>query len=279
MMIRIYVGCAANWEDAESQAVLEYTLRKNASQPVKIVWMRLSRDPASPFYSDPDKGRGWDTSGWPTPFSGFRWIVPALAEFHGRAIYMDSDMICMDDIAKLWEEPFFPAKFVQAKARGRLCVSMWDCARFERLAVPIEQLMRIRDNHQHMSRVMGQNHHGVQEFRENWNCLDGEEFADICDPAIKMIHYTSMSHQPHLPHAIERLRKFNRGHWFDGKVRKHWRDDLIALFDEKLAEAKAAGYVPENYHTGAMYGDYRKATVHRQGERVPHWAGRYAKTG
>ena len=64
--VRVFVGCAPNHEDAESQAVLEHSIRKHASLPVDITWMKLSRDPVSPF-------SGWNTELWPTPFSGFRW--------------------------------------------------------------------------------------------------------------------------------------------------------------------------------------------------------------
>jgi hypothetical protein len=59
-LIRIFVGCSANHDDLESQAVLEYTLRKHASQPLKITWMMQSHDPDSWFYVG--KG-GWDTTG------------------------------------------------------------------------------------------------------------------------------------------------------------------------------------------------------------------------
>ena len=35
-MIRIFVGCSANGEDAEAQAMLEYTLRRYASADLEI---------------------------------------------------------------------------------------------------------------------------------------------------------------------------------------------------------------------------------------------------
>src|SRR3569833_1294337 len=94
--IRIFVGCAARNEDLESQAVLEYTLTKYASKPLEIEWMRQSDDPASFWH-------GCNTLGWVTPFSGFRYGIPERCNFDGRAIYMDSDMIVRDDIAKLWD--------------------------------------------------------------------------------------------------------------------------------------------------------------------------------
>jgi hypothetical protein len=62
--VKLFVGCSANGEDAESQAVLEYTVRKNSSLPVDIVWMKQTHDETSPLY-------GWSTYTWSTPFSGF----------------------------------------------------------------------------------------------------------------------------------------------------------------------------------------------------------------
>jgi len=72
--IKIFVGCAPNYEDAESQAVLEWSIRKHASQPVEITWMMLSNDPETLFTQ-------WETNKWSTPFSGLRWAVPELCDF------------------------------------------------------------------------------------------------------------------------------------------------------------------------------------------------------
>ncbi len=122
-MVKVFVGCSANGEDAESCAVLEYSLRKNSSLPVEIVWMAQSRDLQSFWH-------GWNTSAWATPFSGFRWGIPAYCGFQGRAVYTDSDVIFLGDIAELWTQPMAPGAAVLAKGGGswRLCVSLFDCA-------------------------------------------------------------------------------------------------------------------------------------------------------
>lgn len=263
--IRIFVGCSPNFEDAESEAVLEYTLRKYASRPVEITWMRLSRDPASPFC-------GWRTERWPTPFSGFRWAVPALCNFEGRAIYTDSDVIFRSDAAHLWDADLHGMP-VMAKASNRLCVSLWDCAS------PLNNtaLDALRsDPSQHA--VMSHNYSrtGVCAFpgAENWNCLDGENYADIADRRIRCIHMTSMAHQCHLKYALPRLAAAGLKHWFDGKPTPHWRLDLQALFDEELASAIAAGFTVESYCAHEPYGDYDKASVASLRGAVPHWGQR-----
>jgi len=50
--VRIFVGCDGDDCDLEQMMVLEHSLRRHASLPLSLTWMRLSRDPASPFFSD-----------------------------------------------------------------------------------------------------------------------------------------------------------------------------------------------------------------------------------
>lgn len=254
-MIRVFVGCAADGDDAESQAVLEYTLRRHASLPVDITWMRLSRDPSSPFYSDGP--RGWQTRLWSTPFSGFRWAVPKLAE-RGRAIYMDSDIIVRSDIAQLWNQVMEPGRVVMAKGGEdgwRFCVSLWDCEAASRHILPWSQL-RAEDGHRHMTKYFRSRPALIQPFRGNWNCIDGEDYPTLDHPDIRAIHYSSEAHQPHLKFAAPRLRARGREHWFDGQVKPHWRTDLSVLFLRLLREAEDAGYCVENYVPQVEFGPY-----------------------
>lgn len=254
-MIRVFVGCAANHEDLESQAVLEWSIRKNASEPVEIAWMQLSHDGNSPW-------SGWRTERWATPFSGFRWAIPEVCNFEGRAIYTDSDVIFMADIAELWNQKFKPGKAVMAKGGGswRMCVSLWDCAAMRNHLPPIEELKKDPASHAVMcSRVPGAS--WVQSFEGNWNCLDGESYKSLRSPSIKAIHYTDMSTQPQLRHALPRLKEQGLKHWFDGTIRPHPRRDLVALFDEALDDAKVHGFLPRLYATQPRYGDFKKMAL------------------
>lgn len=253
MTIRVFVGCASG-DDQESQAVLEYTLRKHASEPVEIVWMQQSRDPASPFY-------GWDTRSWSTPFSGHRWLVPHLCNYEGRAIYMDSDTIVMADIAELWRQPLSAGKCVLAKGGAeswRFCVSLWDAARAKPHMMTPDELKK-SGAHQEMIRRF-RNAAFVQPFVGGWNCIDLEDYRSPDHPDIKIIHYSSEAHQPHHRYAVPRLAREGRNHWFDGTMKPHWRPDLVALFDRTLAEAIAAGFKPENYAPAKPFGPYRIAS-------------------
>lgn len=268
-MIRVFVGCAPNHEDIESQAVLEWSIRKHASKSVAIEWMKLSRDPASPWYSDGDKG--WQTKEWATPFSGFRWAIPNRCNFSGRAIYTDSDVIFMADIAELWGQVIKPGKVALAKGGSswRYCVSLWDCYEAAEHGRPIDRLRTDPNAHRSMGTYYANNPQLTQAFVGDWNCLDGDGHRDLKDGMVKALHYTAMDSQPHLRHAISRLAAQGRKHWFNGAVKRHPRDDVIALFDEMLAEAIANGYGPERYCTDPLYGEMNKKSL-------THYRGRAA---
>lgn len=272
-MIKVFVGCAANHEDAESQAVLEYTLRKHTSEKINIVWMKQSHEPHSMFYTD-GGDQGWNTSLWATPFSGFRWAIPWLCNYEGKAIYMDSDVIVMSDIAELWSTEFEPGKIVVAKGKGaswRYCVSLWDCAAAKTHLPHIDAIRTNANSHKNLCKYMASNPQLVQAFESNWNCLDGEKYKDLYDPDIKAIHYTSMPHQPHHKYAQKRLSTKGIPHWFTGTVKPHWREDLQNLFDNLLMEAELNGYPVLKYEQEMIFGKYKKASTSNMKGDKPNW--------
>jgi len=258
-VIRVFIGCPANHEDLESQAVLEYTLRTTASRELAITWMKLSKDPRSFWYSDAHAGKGWLTRGWATPFSAFRWGVPAACRFAGKAIYLDVDMIVMSDIAELWDTPFNSEAFAIAKNTQTFCCTLFDCARAKHVLPPVDRIRREFGLYAYIRRSLVPGR--VQSFPvgQNWNCLDGEDYESIRDPEIKIVHCTSIPTQPQLRYALPRLRKRGQKHWSTYEPRPHWRKDIEELFDEKLGEAYAAGFTLDKYETGEPFGEYHRA--------------------
>lgn len=92
-MIKIFIG----YDPREAVAfnVLAHSIQCRASEPVAITPINLKhlknlmwRDRAA-FQS--------------TEFSFSRFLTPYLCDFEGWAIFMDCDMLVVDDIAKLWE--------------------------------------------------------------------------------------------------------------------------------------------------------------------------------
>ena len=260
-MIRIFVGCPANNEDLESQAVLEYSLRKHASEPLQITWMKLSRDPMSFWYSDPHARKGWLTRGWATPFSAFRWGVPAFCNFEGKAIYLDIDMIPMADIVELWRVAFNSGSFAIAKDPNTFCCTLFDCARARKALPPIERIKNEYALYAHLRRQFTPGQVQLFPHRQNWNCLDGEHYTTLHDPEIKIIHCTTIPTQPQLRYALPRLKQQGGKHWSleAHTPRPHWRKDIIELFDKTLSEAYAHGYTLDKYESAETFGEYRRA--------------------
>lgn len=185
---------------------------------------------------------------------------------------MDQDIIVRADIAELWDQEFEPGKAIIAKDAGRLCVSLWDCARAADFVLSIEKLKAVT-GHSAMRAVMAQNRHLVQPFKGgNWNCLDGEKYASIEDPEIKILHCTSMPHQPAAHLAMKRLAAQGRRHWFDGTPTPHFRPEITSLFDELLAEAEANGFPASRYDPGEDFGPYRKGGLTSLTGAKPSWA-------
>jgi len=257
--IKIFVGCDPNNCDLEQMMVLEYSIKKNTQYPIDITWMQLSHDENSPWFSDQNQQHGWRTEKWATPFSGFRWAIPELCNFKGRAIYMDADVIVLTDIAKLWNTPFDQNKMVIAKggkSTARLCTCVWNCELAKQYLPALDQLKQDENGHRKLMKLIKEHPELVQNYTDSYNCIDGEE---LTIDQIKILHYSDMGTQFSHKYSIPRLINDGKKHWFDGEILEHPRQDLIALFDQYYQEAIEAGYKLENYQISA-YGNFLKAT-------------------
>ena len=260
--IRVFVGCDPNNCDLEQMMVLDYSIRKHTSLAVEIIWMQLSRDPKSYWYSNPETAEGWNTTKWATPFSGFRWAVPEYCNYSGRAIYMDADVIVLSDLAALWNHPIKGEAIVAAKTKAdmaRLCTCVWDCSKAQSVILPIEQLKTDADAHQKMMDLLKEKSQLVEPYQDSYNCVDGE---DLPIEDIKILHYSDMSMQFSHKYALARVEKEGFEHLFDGKIITHPRQELIELFDSYYNAALAAGYQLDNYRV-KPFGSFPKKTHKR----------------
>jgi len=257
MTVKLFVGCSANGEDAEAQLLLEYTLRKHATVDVDLTWMKLSRDPASPWYSNPRKNEGWNTVGWATPFSPFRWAIPHVCNYEGRAIYTDVDMIFMADVNQLWTQPIPEGKCLLARNEQLTCVMLFDNQRSRAYLPSYDSLRTKQGLYRTVRKTIGAN---AARFSGNWNCLDGENYQSLEDPDVKLIHFTKVETQPHQKWAIPRLRASNQKHWGEHMRQcglPHARKDVAPLVDKLWDEAHVAGYNVSMYlNPDEFYGQY-----------------------
>ncbi len=92
-MIRVFIGFDP--VETVSYHVLSHSIQARASEPVSIAPLMLSqlggvmRRERHPLQS--------------TDFSFSRFLVPYLCDYEGWALFMDCDMLVLDDIASLWQ--------------------------------------------------------------------------------------------------------------------------------------------------------------------------------
>jgi len=91
-MIRVFIGYDPR--EAAAFGVLAHSIHARSSEPVAIAPLMLSelrgvyRRERDPLQS--------------TDFSFSRFLTPWLCDYRGWAIFMDCDMLVLEDIAKLW---------------------------------------------------------------------------------------------------------------------------------------------------------------------------------
>lgn len=249
--IRIFVGTDCNNCDLESQSVLEHSIRKNASQPVDIVFMQQQK--AGPW-------SGWRTASARTPFSHYRWSIPALCDYEGKAIYCDSDFIFVADVAELWNQDV-PGVFLmklgkKEGAKLKTCSMLFNCATAKGHVPGLDKLRQMDDAQGRMLEYFRVRRELIGPYDGDWNAVDLKGY-ELNDPRVKAIHYSRIETQLQLRHALPRLQREGRSHWYTGEIFPHARPELQALFDELLAEAIGAGYEPERYRIDP-FGAYAK---------------------
>lgn len=87
--LRVFVGCSD--DDLLPAHVLAHSIRSRSSIPVSVAPM------SDVEHTMPTKRENRPR----TAFSFARFAIPRLAGYHGRAVYLDSDMLVLGDIAEL----------------------------------------------------------------------------------------------------------------------------------------------------------------------------------
>lgn len=135
-----------------------------------------------------------------TEFSNYRFLIPQLCGYQGRAIWIDSDTISLVDIAQLFRTPMNGADLL-AKADAyhgggwALSVMLIDCARcrfdIERYFDEVDRgLYSPVDFHQMTPRFRAHHPFTIGQLDPGWNSFD------VAGPDTKLIHYTNLLTQP-----------------------------------------------------------------------------------
>ena len=195
--IRVFVG--ADDSQLVAAAVLEYSIRKHASRPVEFTVMQ---DMDVPTPKDPaNRPR--------TGFSFYRFLIPRLCGYEGRALYLDCDMQVFSDMAELWDIPFDGATVLctnqpeppeqwkddpNFKPGRHLAVMMLDCSR---LRWDVDEIVRGLDEGEYDYKALMSDLCIVPEDQiaeripTHWNSLEQFEAG-----ATKLLHYTVVPTQP-----------------------------------------------------------------------------------
>jgi hypothetical protein len=138
-----------------------------------------------------------------TEFSLYRYLIPELCSYQGRAIYVDSDTICLADVGDLFDLPLhdcdFLAKREYAERDGEkmwgLSVMLIDCER-SRFPLPeifseIDQGLYTYTEFSQMGKnFLERRQYQISELDPSWNSFDQ------ADAGTNLIHYTNLSTQP-----------------------------------------------------------------------------------
>lgn len=195
--MRVFVG--ADESQLVAAAVLEHSIRKHASRPVEFTTMI---DLPVPRPKDPaNRAR--------TGFSFYRFLIPKLCGYEGRALYLDCDMQVLADMSGLWEIPFGEQTVLctyqpeppeqwrgdaNFKPGRHLAVMMLDCSR---LHWDIDQIVRgLDEGHYDYKGLMSDlcivpDEQIAERIPVEWNSLERYE-----PEKTKLIHYTVVPTQP-----------------------------------------------------------------------------------
>lgn len=165
-----------------------------------------------------------------TEFSLYRFLIPQICNYQGKAIWIDSDTVCLADIAELFDISLNGCDFL-AKAGAYntrksnlwgLSVMLIDCkqTRFdlETYFDEIAQGLYTYTDFSCMSPAFLAHHPlKIGQLDPQWNVFD------YCDEQTKLIHYTNLNTQP----------------W------KYPHHPYGELWFEYFEEARKAGYITE----------------------------------
>jgi hypothetical protein len=195
--------------------------------PVEIIWMS---DAGNHNFFE-----GWDRTNWGTDFTAYRWAIPYLCGFKGRAIYLDVDTLLLGDIAELWKAKMAPNKAIISLI-GNYSVMLMDCSKLTHQC--FKDIDALKKN-ACIPQFSGAFNNCVtvvkpltQLLPNDWNCLDGEGFSP---DRTKLIHFTRKDTQPWQPYPERH------------KYVEHPRPDIVEIWFDAYSEAmnEAGVYTPQ----------------------------------
>lgn len=194
--IPVFIGY--DGREAVAFSVLSYSIQRRASRPVAISALMLSQlQEAGLYWRERNPLQSTD-------FSFSRFLTPYLCDFEGWAIFMDCDMLALDDIARLWalrderyavqvvkhfHVPREKVKFLGAvqtryDKKNWSSVMLLNCARCRGLTLDYVNTASGLELHQFK---WLEDEALIGDLPRHWNHLVGH---DRPDSSAKLVHYT-----------------------------------------------------------------------------------------
>ena len=213
MAIKIFIGTSPV-SDKDAELALEYSLRRNTSETINITWMRNTEPPFDEF----------DRTGYVTPFSGFRWAIPELCNFEGKAIYLDVDIFNLRDISELWNLDMDNKAIlgIEYQKKYEFSVCLMDCSKMKSILPSISEMKTDKNFPKSVNkRVSSSGLVGLMDNR--WNSMDTLKIPleDSWN-----IHFTRLGTQPWNPD------------WYKGPSRPNSRPEFVEAWKKVLNDAK-----------------------------------------
>jgi len=193
--MNIFIGSDERSDEADQ--VLVQSIRKNCTAPIEIQIIKAGdpgfddwvMQPDIPYqYKDNEKKKSWMTR-----FSCFRFAIPELMGFKGKAIYLDCDMLVLGDLKELYDSIHDDVPWTCAVGYDT-DVSVINCDKFNwNWWISIDWMKQSNWDISDYVRYMGVKGKIMMGSRPEWNSHD-----DSYD-GVKLIHFTDMTTQPWKP--------------------------------------------------------------------------------
>ena len=137
-----------------------------------------------------------------TGFSFNRWAIPMLCGYEGRAIYLDADIVCLCDIAELFNLPMHNYTHLCRPVQTGgyyTSVMLMDCGRLQHW--DFNNWAKLADNRDTYKKTMwalpgGLSTAGIGALEPHWNSMDQSGRFDVPASVAKFFHYTVVPNQP-----------------------------------------------------------------------------------
>lgn len=203
--VRVFIGSGE--ASLLERKVLIYSLRKHSNRELDIYVFNgthnsIELNDRSPILAPMSLRAKYRNT---TEFSYYRFLIPEICNYQGKAIWLDSDMIALDDIGKLFDTPMNGCDLLANKvsypdipsSRDPRCpaVLVLDC---EKVKFDLESLLDEVDINlysdrdlMHFTTTFRSVHpFKIGDFEPNWNV------RDYWDKYTKLVHYTNLITQP-----------------------------------------------------------------------------------